>query len=97
MTEAIAAQGSFAASVEELRGGERTLVPLEGDVPDWLDELVPDSALVDPERPLAPEKLIHNFLPPEERQAGGYILIRSALLLGRTAGASCSVAVDADG
>lgn len=81
VTEAIATQGSFGAALEEMCGGERTLIPLEEHVPEWLDELVPDSALVDPERPLAPEKLVHDFLPPEERQTGGYVLIRSALLL----------------
>ena len=38
-------------AVETLCGGERSLEPLEGEVAEWIDGLVPEAAVIDPERP----------------------------------------------
>jgi uncharacterized membrane protein YdjX (TVP38/TMEM64 family) len=47
-------EGSLIAAVESLRGDDRSLAPLRGDVdPEWERQL-PDARLVDPERPLSP-------------------------------------------
>ncbi|MGA7981080.1 MAG: VTT domain-containing protein [Chromatiaceae bacterium] len=47
-------EGSLIAAVESLRGDDRSLAPLSGDVdPEWERQL-PDARLVDPERPLSP-------------------------------------------
>jgi uncharacterized membrane protein YdjX (TVP38/TMEM64 family) len=51
--------------VEALRGGPRTLVPLEPDVPPWLDSVVPEAAVVDPERPIGAGELREMVAPLE--------------------------------
>ncbi len=70
-------QKSLAKAIDSLRGNaERTLEPVDGAVTEWLDQMVPDSAIVDPEAPVAPEKLIDEFVPPEERRSTRGTLIR---------------------
>jgi phosphatidylserine/phosphatidylglycerophosphate/cardiolipin synthase-like enzyme/uncharacterized membrane protein YdjX (TVP38/TMEM64 family) len=49
---AITRHGALIPAIEALRGNPRTLVPLTHDVPEALDRLVPNTALVDPERPI---------------------------------------------
>jgi phospholipase D1/2 len=57
VADAIRESGSLGAALDRLRGGSRSLEPLEDEVPGWLDELVPGSAVMDPERPLDFEAL----------------------------------------
>ncbi|MFP3870331.1 MAG: VTT domain-containing protein [Syntrophobacteria bacterium] len=67
----IAARGSLIAAVDRLCGSERTLKPLHADVPEWVDNLIPDSTVIDPEKPMAPEKFIEQFISeevPEDRR-----------------------------
>jgi phosphatidylserine/phosphatidylglycerophosphate/cardiolipin synthase-like enzyme/uncharacterized membrane protein YdjX (TVP38/TMEM64 family) len=59
---AIEAEGSLAAGIERLRGGQRTLAPVETQVAPWLDDLVPETAIVDPDRPVAPSDLVKETL-----------------------------------
>lgn len=49
--------GSPIATVESLRGRARTLEPLDGAVAPWLEGVVPDAAVVDPERPIPAAEL----------------------------------------
>ncbi|NIS35615.1 MAG: hypothetical protein GWO04_39290, partial [Actinobacteria bacterium] len=44
-------------AIEDLGGNERTLKPLKVELPQALDALVPDTELVDPERPVSPDRL----------------------------------------
>ena len=61
--------GRLIATIEALaRPGERTLEPLDPVVPADVDELVPDDAVVDPERPVRPEELVEEFVPREARR-----------------------------
>ena len=55
--------GSPSATVEALRGGERTLEPLDGAVSPWLESVVPEAAVVDPERPIAAAELQEMVAP----------------------------------
>jgi phosphatidylserine/phosphatidylglycerophosphate/cardiolipin synthase-like enzyme/uncharacterized membrane protein YdjX (TVP38/TMEM64 family) len=48
---AVRQKHSLIGAVEMLRGGERTLEPLDGEVAEWLDALIPQAAVIDPERP----------------------------------------------
>lgn len=64
---ATAARGLIGA-IESLRGGERTLLPLQAEVSADMDALVPEQAVVDPENPLDPERVLEHFLAEEERQ-----------------------------
>lgn len=58
VAEAIRERRSLAAAVDALRGGPRTLVPIETEVDPSLDALVPEAAVLDPERPVRPERLL---------------------------------------
>lgn len=58
---------SLVAAVELLRGGERTLEPVNNAVPEWLDGVVPDALVLDPERPIDSERLLNQILAGEEK------------------------------
>ncbi|MGH7859252.1 MAG: VTT domain-containing protein, partial [Candidatus Binatia bacterium] len=79
--------GSLASAVERLRGGPRTLVPLEVEISPWVDDMVPEAAIVDPERPIAPASLMNEILIQDEalardvRGAAHRPLLRGALVL----------------
>ncbi|HRX71229.1 MAG: VTT domain-containing protein [Candidatus Competibacteraceae bacterium] len=65
----IADTDSLIGGVESLRGGRRSLEPLEGAVPDLADELLPDREVVDPEKPVTAEQLADRLIPEEERRS----------------------------
>jgi phospholipase D1/2 len=59
--------GSLIATIEALRGNPRTLTPLDATSGSELDTPLVDAALMDPEAPVDPDKLIDDFVPPESR------------------------------
>jgi phosphatidylserine/phosphatidylglycerophosphate/cardiolipin synthase-like enzyme/uncharacterized membrane protein YdjX (TVP38/TMEM64 family) len=62
----IAERGSLLGAIESLRGGARTLRPLETDDATWPQVLAPPiAAIADPERPVAVESLTKAMLPEE--------------------------------
>jgi len=63
----LAGTGSLIATIEALRGNPRTLTPLGTDVVSELDTPLVDAALMDPEAPVDPDKLLDDFVPPESR------------------------------
>ncbi|HYD48110.1 MAG TPA: VTT domain-containing protein, partial [Terriglobales bacterium] len=67
VAEAVAQHGSLAAAIEHLGNPPHTLVPLEGSVSEWLDEVVPEASVVDPDRPIHSEALLETmgFIPDE--------------------------------
>ncbi len=79
-------RGSLIAAIESLRDGERTLEPLSGDVPEEIDQWVPDSALLDPEKPVEPEAFIDQFVPPDQQKPVYRHMLRIGLLLLGVAG-----------
>ncbi len=70
-------RGSLVDAIEALRGAGRSLAPLEPAVAPEVDALVPDSALIDPERPIDPDKFFARFVP---REAGRPVAGRLARL-----------------
>lgn len=74
--------GSLIKTVESLRGGERTLTPLEPTTPAEVDGLVPDQQLLDPERPIEPDKVVKLFVGEEEQKPAGGRLLGAGLMLG---------------
>jgi phosphatidylserine/phosphatidylglycerophosphate/cardiolipin synthase-like enzyme/uncharacterized membrane protein YdjX (TVP38/TMEM64 family) len=66
--EAVAARGSLIAAVDSLRREGRTLEPLREELPEWQDQLVPDTSIVDPGDPIAPEAVIRDFVPEDIRE-----------------------------
>jgi uncharacterized membrane protein YdjX (TVP38/TMEM64 family) len=62
VADAVAAERSLGAAVETLRGGARTLAPLSTELPPWLDDVVPDAAVLDPERPVDLDGFVREVL-----------------------------------
>lgn len=76
----IAQRGSLIAAIEALRGPGRTLQPIEPQVSDEVDALVPPDAVIDPERPVSPDELVAELVPPEaKRPAANRVLHIAAL------------------
>ena len=80
ISRAVAHYGSLIKAMDELRQGERTLVDLSGHVPQKVDKWVPDSALLDPEKPVAPQELL-DYMVPREQQPSAYRHILKIMLL----------------
>ncbi|WP_054029279.1 VTT domain-containing protein [Desulfatitalea tepidiphila] len=78
--------GSLIAAIESMRGGRRTLEPLSGDVPQEIDQWVPDSALLDPEKPVEPDAFFDQFIPSDQQKPAYRHMLRIGLLLLGVAG-----------
>jgi phospholipase D1/2 len=61
--------GSLIGAIDALKTSGRTLKAIDPEVPPELDAALPVSALVDPERPVDPEKMIMEFVPPDARRS----------------------------
>lgn len=86
VAEALARTGSLVGAIEALRGNARSLEPLPEAPDPELDALVPDAAVLDPERPVDPEALVEEIVPPEARpRAGARIAAFVALVAGLVA------------
>jgi uncharacterized membrane protein YdjX (TVP38/TMEM64 family) len=73
---------SLIASIRKFRTDHpRTLEFVDCAVPEWLDQMIPDSALLDPETPIAPEKLVDEFVLSDERGSSSGALFRGVLIL----------------
>ena len=73
---------SLVASIRKFRTHHsRTLELVDCSVPEWLDQMIPDSALLDPETPIAPEKLVDEFVLSDERGASSGALFRGLLIM----------------
>lgn len=80
---------SWVRAIDALRGGPRTLLPLTPGEEPPLHLAVMDGLVVDPERPIAPEKLLEEFVPPGSRKrARRSVLAYAALLVALLAIAS---------
>ncbi|HEX2530111.1 MAG TPA: VTT domain-containing protein [Burkholderiaceae bacterium] len=80
-------RGSLHGAIDALRQPGRTLNSFDPLVPADLDALIPDQALIDPERPIEAEELVAQFVPKEagkpmlRRLAGlGSLAVALALL-----------------
>lgn len=81
VADAVAAEGSVIKGVEALTGGARTLEPLREELPEWQDRLIPDTSIIDPERPIAPGAVIRDFVPADIRKPVQSRLLPWAILL----------------
>jgi len=75
VAERVTDTGSLILGVDGLRGGERSLEPLAGAVPDLADELLPDREVIDPEKPVTAEQLAERLMPEEERRSTGQQIV----------------------
>ena len=60
-------RGSLLAAVEALRTSSRTLKVFDGQIPPETDSWVPDSALIDPDRPLDADAVADGVIPHGQR------------------------------
>jgi phospholipase D1/2 len=65
VARAMQQHGSLIAAVESLQGKGRTLKPLVDEITPEVDAMLPEAAVIDPERPLDPEELMNEFVPHE--------------------------------
>jgi phospholipase D1/2 len=73
---------SLIETIKALQGAsQRTLSLVDCTMPEWLDQMIPDYALIDPDSPVAPEPLIEEFALSEKRGAGSGALLRGVLIL----------------
>ncbi len=86
VSDSLERQQSLIGAIEYLREGERSLQPLEAKVDPAIDKLVPESALIDPERPMDPEHFISYFVPDEYRSLSTRRIIVAALTLAAVLG-----------
>ncbi len=63
-------QKGFIEAIESLRreSGDRTLMPLDCSIDKELDQLVPESRLLDPEKPIEPEEFFDYLVKPEHQR-----------------------------
>jgi phospholipase D1/2 len=57
--------GSLLQTIGALRGGERSLEPLDPQVSESIDALVPAGDIIDPERPIEPKRFLAKMMPSE--------------------------------
>jgi phosphatidylserine/phosphatidylglycerophosphate/cardiolipin synthase-like enzyme/uncharacterized membrane protein YdjX (TVP38/TMEM64 family) len=81
VADAVASR-SLAAAVDALRGGDRTLVRVEPGAPVWFDDLVPETTIVDPEKPQPHHgPLLELLVGQVAGSARGFIVRTIAVLL----------------
>ncbi len=79
VAERIRQHGSLIRAIESLRGGARTLEPLEADAA--TPPLIVDPAMVDPERPVPPDALAARLVPPKGPRRAARRMVGAAVLL----------------
>ena len=72
---------SLIAAIDSLRGGERTLEPLSGEIAEDVDAWIPDADLLDPEKPVEPEDFLDQIVSPNQRKPAYRYLLRISLLI----------------
>ena len=82
LSSMLAETHSTIRTIDALRGKNgHSLEPLDGAVPEWLDQMIPQSAIVDLESPIVPEKLVEELVPPDERRSTSGALFRVVFIL----------------
>jgi phosphatidylserine/phosphatidylglycerophosphate/cardiolipin synthase-like enzyme/membrane protein DedA with SNARE-associated domain len=66
LRQALSQAGSLIRLIDQRQDEPRTLRLLDCQVPDIAEQMLPSSAVVDPERPLNPEQMTQMFLPIEQ-------------------------------
>ena len=78
----LAQTNSLIAAIKALQPrSQRTLRLVDCTIPEWLDQMIPNYAVIDPESPVAPESLIEEFVLSEQRGSGSGAMLRGLLIL----------------
>jgi len=62
-------------------GSPRTFPLVDGTIPEWLDQMILDYAIIDPQSAVAPESLIEEFVLSEQHRSGSGALLHGLLIL----------------
>jgi len=81
VSEAMQREKSLIRTIESLHASERTLEPLDTAVDPEIDQLVPESALIDPERPMDAERFVTHFVPDEHKPHTARRVVMAVLTL----------------
>jgi phosphatidylserine/phosphatidylglycerophosphate/cardiolipin synthase-like enzyme/uncharacterized membrane protein YdjX (TVP38/TMEM64 family) len=81
VSDEIRRTGSIIGAIDTLNGNIRRLAPLEAELSPELDDLVPESALIDPERPVDPDEMVDELVPEGHAEAGHHLGAIAGLLL----------------
>jgi phospholipase D1/2 len=68
VADRVAQSRSLIAAIEGLRGAPHTLKPIPAPSPEEIKSWLPNPEVLDPERPIDPDKLAEELLPQEERE-----------------------------
>jgi phospholipase D1/2 len=68
VAQAVAESKSLIEAVESLREGDRNLIPLNGEIEEKIDQWVPESDLLDPEKPIEPDELLDYLIRPDSQR-----------------------------
>lgn len=66
VAESVAHAGGLIGGIEALRGAARTLAVLDPKIDPEIDQLVPEQAVIDPERAVDPDQLVAALVPAAE-------------------------------
>ncbi|MBC2733126.1 MAG: hypothetical protein HF981_02095 [Desulfobacteraceae bacterium] len=84
---AVEKHAGLISAIESLQGDdERTLVPLDAEISPEVDDWVPESELLDPEEPVAPDKLVDHFVSPEQQPSAFRHALKILILIGAVIG-----------
>ena len=73
--------GSLIGAIESLRGEGRSLAPLEPELSESVDAVIPGGDIIDPERPIEPARLAARLVPAETQASSvGRMLMMGGLL-----------------
>lgn len=72
---------SLIQAVESLRGRQRSLLPLSTELPADVDSWVPESELLDPEKPVEPDEFFDHIIQPQQQKPAYRHMLRIAGLL----------------
>jgi phosphatidylserine/phosphatidylglycerophosphate/cardiolipin synthase-like enzyme/uncharacterized membrane protein YdjX (TVP38/TMEM64 family) len=79
---AVEARAGLITAIEALQGDTRTLVPLDVAINPEVEAWVPESDLLDPEEPVAPDKLVDQFVSPEQQPSAFRHVLKIIILIG---------------
>jgi len=86
VVRAVEKHAGLIKAIEALQGDERSLVPLAVEIDPEVDAWVPESELLDPEEPVAPDKLVDQFVSPEQQPSAFRHALKILILLGAVIG-----------
>jgi phosphatidylserine/phosphatidylglycerophosphate/cardiolipin synthase-like enzyme/uncharacterized membrane protein YdjX (TVP38/TMEM64 family) len=84
--ESLQTYNSLITAIESLREGEHSLQLLQANIDPAIDKLVPESALIDPEKPMNPEYLVSHIVPDEYRSPSTRRIVFGGLTLAAVLG-----------